>query len=222
MAQSPIPNPASPRISIIVAYAANRVIGSCGKMPWHLSEDLKRFRQITTGHSIVMGRKTWESIGRLLPGRRHVIISRRPGYAVPGATVVASLGDAIAACADESDVFVVGGGEIYRLALPLSDRIFATKSTTASRGTPFFPCWTWPCGRKPDAKLRRDENTSMRYSFVTLERELPRQVVAFVPAAAMRLRKIQIDLQLFQAGLGKRGRATPLGVDLVAWLTWSA
>ena len=175
MAQSPIPNPASPRISIIVAYASNRVIGSCGKMPWHLSEDLKRFRQITTGHSIVMGRKTWESIDRLLPGRRHVIVSRRSGYSVPGATVVTSLGDAIAACTDESDVFVIGGGEIYRLALPLSERIYATEIDGSFDGDAFFPLLDMTRWKETRRESRHDENASMRYSFVTFERELPRR-----------------------------------------------
>ncbi len=173
MTQSPIPNPAFPRISIIVAYAANRVIGLCGKMPWHLPEDLKRFRQITMGHAIVMGRKTWESIDRLLPERRHVIVSRRPGYAVPGATVVASLDKAIAVCADESDVFVIGGGEIYRLALPLSDRIYATEIDGSFEGDAFFPLLDRDLWQETRREARRDDNTSMRYSFVTFDRKLP-------------------------------------------------
>lgn len=173
MTQSPIPNPAFPRISIIVAYAANRVIGVGGQMPWRLPEDLKHFRQITMGHAIVMGRKTWESIGRLLPGRRHVIVSRRPGYTVPGATVVASLGDAKAACADESDVFVIGGGEIYRLALPLSDRIYATEIDGSFEGDAFFPLLDMDLWKETRREARRDDNTSMRYSFVTFDRTPP-------------------------------------------------
>jgi dihydrofolate reductase len=164
---------AHPRISIIVAYAANRIIGSRGQMPWRLPEDLKRFRQITMGHAIVMGRKTWESIGRLLPGRHHVIISRRPGYTVPGATVVASLGDAIAACADESDVFIIGGGEIYRLALPLSDRIYATEIEGSFEGDAFFPLPDMAIWKETRREPGRDENSSMRYSFVTFDRDRP-------------------------------------------------
>jgi dihydrofolate reductase len=164
---------AHPRISIIVAYAANRVIGSDGKMPWHLSDDLKRFKVLTMGHTIVMGRKTWESIGRLLPGRRHVIISRHPGYTVPGATVVASLGDAIAACADESDVFVIGGGEIYRLALPLSDRIYATEIDGSFEGDTFFPPLDRALWKETRRESRHAENTSMRYSYVTFDRDTP-------------------------------------------------
>lgn len=142
-------------------------------MPWHLPEDLKRFRQITTGHSIVMGRKTWESIGRLLPGRRHVIISRRPGYTVPGATVVASLEDAMAACADESDVFVIGGGETYRLALPLSDRIYATEIDGGFEGDAFFPLPDMAMWKEIRRESGRDESTSIRYNFVTFERNPP-------------------------------------------------
>jgi dihydrofolate reductase len=159
-----------PRISIIVAYAANRVIGSRGKMPWHLSDDLKRFKQITMGHSIVMGRKTWESIGRILPGRRHVIISRRIGYTAPGATVAASLNEAIAACAGEPEIFVIGGGEIYRLALPLAERIYATEIDHSVDGDTFFPPLDMAVWKEIRRECRREENTSTRYSFVTFER----------------------------------------------------
>ncbi len=130
---------ARPRISIIVAYASNRVIGAGGKMPWHLSEDLKRFKALTMGHTIIMGRKTWESLGRLLPGRRHIIISRKSGYAIPGALTVAALDAAIAACAGEVEVFVIGGGEVYKLAVPIADRILATEIATEFAGDTFFP-----------------------------------------------------------------------------------
>jgi len=128
-----------PRISLLVAYAANRVIGKDGKMPWHLPEDLKRVRRLTMGHHIVMGRKTWESISRLLPGRHHVIVSRRPGYRVPGAQVVDSLEAALAACGDDDEIFVIGGSEIYALALPVADRIYATEIARDYEGDVFFP-----------------------------------------------------------------------------------
>lgn len=108
-------------------------------MPWRLPEDLKRFRKLTMGHHIVMGRKTWESISRLLPGRHHVIISRRPGYSVPGAQVVASLEAAIAACKNDSEIFIIGGSEIYALALPIADRVYATEVAREYEGDVFFP-----------------------------------------------------------------------------------
>ncbi len=164
---------AHPRISIVVAYAANRVIGKDGKIPWRLPEDLKRFKALTMGHAIVMGRKTWESIGRLLAGRRHVIISRRPGYTVAGATVAASLDDAIAACVDQSDVFIIGGGKIYRLALALADRIYATEIEGNFEGDTFFPPLDMAMWKETRREARRDENISVHYSFITFDRDLP-------------------------------------------------
>jgi len=170
MPQSPIPNPASPRISIIVAYAANRVIGRDGKMPWHLSEDLKRFRRLTMGHHIVMGRKTWESIGRLLPGRKHVIISRKSGYDVPGAKVVDSLEAAIAAARDDSEIFAIGGGEIYALALPIADRIYATEIDRKYEGDTYFPELEKGIWSETARENREDAASGLRYRLVTLER----------------------------------------------------
>ena len=137
--QSPIPNRLSPRITIIVAMAKNRVIGAGNKLPWHLSADLKRFKALTMGHHIIMGRKTWESFGRLLPGRHHVIVSRQPGYGVAGAQVVHSLDAAIAACAGDDELFVIGGGEIYRQALPVTDRIYLTEIGREFDGDTRFP-----------------------------------------------------------------------------------
>lgn len=170
MAQSPIPNPASPRISIIVAYAANRVIGKNGSMAWHLSEDLKRFRQLTMDHHIVMGRKTWESIGRVLPGRKHIIISRKPGYEVAGAKVVDSLNAAIAAARGDSEIFVIGGGEIYALVLPIADRILATEIDRKYEGDTYFPELEKGIWRETARELRHDEADGFAYSFVTYER----------------------------------------------------
>src|SRR6478752_9143730 len=98
---NPHPSPVtrqSSRVSIVVAMSKNRVIGANGSIPWHLPEELKRFKSLTMGHHIIMGRKTWESIGRLLPGRETVIITRQNGYRVPGAVTVHSLDEAIAAC----------------------------------------------------------------------------------------------------------------------------
>src|SRR4029078_1932129 len=105
------------RISIIVAMSKNRVIGANGAIPWHLPEELKRFKVLTMGHHIIMGRKTWDSIGRLLPGRETVIVTRQPGFRVPGATVAHSVEAAIAACGDDPEVFVIGGAEIIVKAM---------------------------------------------------------------------------------------------------------
>jgi dihydrofolate reductase len=170
MAQSSILNPQSPRISIIVAYAANRVIGKDGKMPWHLSEDLKRFRRLTMGHHIVMGRKTWESIGTLLPGRKHIIISRRPGYQVRGARVVDSIDAAIAAAGDDSEIFIIGGGEIFDATLAIADRIEATEIKRDFDGDTFFPEIAIGEWQETARESREDAASGLRYCFVTLER----------------------------------------------------
>ena len=170
MAQSSILNPQSPRITIIVAYAKNRVIGKDGNLPWHLSEDLKRFRQTTMGHHIVMGRKTWESVGRLLPGRKHIIISRKPGYAVAGAKVVDSLEAAIAAARNDSEIFVIGGGEIYTLVLPIADRILATEVDVKPEGDTYFPELAKGAWRETARHSHEDAASGMHYAFVTLER----------------------------------------------------
>lgn len=118
--------PQKPRLSMIVAMAKNRVIGADGKIPWHLPNELQLFKRVTMGHHIIMGRKTFDSIGRLLPGRTTVIVTRQKDYAVAGAKVAHSLDAAVALCAGDDEIFVIGGGELYRAALPLADRVYLT------------------------------------------------------------------------------------------------
>jgi dihydrofolate reductase len=131
------------RISIIAAVAENGVIGCGGQLPWHLSDDLRRFKQLTVGHTIVMGRRTWESIGRALPGRRTVVVSRRPAYSVDvdGVQVAASLDAALGngAAAGDDEVFIVGGAELYREALPRADRLYITRVLAHVAGDACFP-----------------------------------------------------------------------------------
>lgn len=130
-------------LSLIAAVAENGVLGAAGRLPWHLRADLRRFKKLTMGHHLIMGRKTYESINRLLPGRTTIIVSRRLDYRVPGATVVASLPEARAAAAGDNEVFVVGGGEIYQQALPLVDRLYLTVVHAAPPGDTFFPAVDW-------------------------------------------------------------------------------
>ena len=106
--------------------ARNRVIGANGAIPWHLPDELKQFQRLTMGHHIIMGRKTWESIGRALPGRTSVVVTRQRGYRAPGAVVANSLDDAIKACGADGEIFVIGGAELYRQALPLAGRLYLT------------------------------------------------------------------------------------------------
>lgn len=130
-----------PRISLVAAVSANGVIGNQGRLPWHLPEDLRRFKALTLGHTIVMGRKTWQSIGRLLPGRRNVIVSRDRALRIDGADVVPTVADAIAiaVAAGDEEVFVIGGGEIYTATIELADRLHLTEVAIDVPGDAFFP-----------------------------------------------------------------------------------
>lgn len=159
---------ARPRLSLVVAVARNGVIGVNGQLPWRLPEDLKRFKALTLGHTLVMGRKTHESIGRLLPGRRTVIVSRNHAYRVEGATVVPSVEAAIEAAAGETEVFVVGGGEIYALALPLADRLLVTEVDLAPEGDAFFPPVDRSRWREVGREAMQTED-GVRYAFVDYE-----------------------------------------------------
>jgi len=129
------------RLSIIVAMAKNRVIGANGGIPWHLPAELQRFKRLTMGHHIVMGRKTWDSIGRLLPGRTTVIVTRQAGFTVPGAIVAHTLEAAIAACGDDSEIFVIGGAELYAQALPLAGRLYLTTVDAEIAGDTVMPAF---------------------------------------------------------------------------------
>jgi dihydrofolate reductase len=161
------------RLSLIVAMARNRVIGHKGKLPWRLSADLKRFKALTMGHHIIMGRHTWESIGRALPGRISVVVTRNPAYVAPGATVVDSLAAALQLAAADPEAFVIGGGELYREALPLADRIYLTELPTEYPGDVFFPPLShdeWRSGRREDHAPEGDQPA---WSFVICERRQP-------------------------------------------------
>ena len=115
------------KISLIVARARNGVIGRDNALPWRLPADLAHFKRVTMGHPIVMGRKTWESIGRPLPGRRNIVVTRDPAWHADGAEAVASLPAALALCDDASDVFVIGGAQLFAAALPVADAAIVTE-----------------------------------------------------------------------------------------------
>jgi dihydrofolate reductase len=121
--------------------AENGVIGRDNALPWHLPNDLKRFKALTTGHSIIMGRRTFESIGRVLPDRRTIVITRNPEFRAPGAEVAHTLDDALALTEGEDEVFVVGGAELYRTALARVDRIYLTVVHATVEGDVRFPAW---------------------------------------------------------------------------------
>lgn len=126
-------------ISLVVAASTNNVIGVAGDLPWHLSDDLKRFKALTMGKPIVMGRKTFESIGRALPGRQNIVITTQAEFDAAGCDVVSSPEAAVVAAANAEEIMVIGGGEIYRLFLPLADRIYLTRVAVDLDGDTFFP-----------------------------------------------------------------------------------
>lgn len=128
-----------PRISIIAAMARNRVIGIDNTLPWRLPEDLKHFKTLTLGHHILMGRKTWESLGRPLPGRTSVVISRSRNLQIPGCLVANSIAEAVAVCNIDNEIFFIGGEELYRQALDVADRIYLTEIKADFTGDAWFP-----------------------------------------------------------------------------------
>jgi len=126
------------KLSLIVAYAQNNVIGRDNTLPWKLPSDLAHFKRTTLGHPVIMGRKTWESLGRPLPGRRNIVISRNPHYAAQGAQCVTSLALAIEAVQDAEQAFIIGGAQIYQEALPLAQQVIATEVQAHIEGDAFF------------------------------------------------------------------------------------
>jgi dihydrofolate reductase len=127
------------QLSIIVAIANNQVIGINNTLPWHLPEDLKRFRALTMGHHIIMGRKTYESLGRLLPGRTTVIVTRNKDYKVEGALIAQSLHAALALCSGDDEPFLIGGAELYQHGLSLATKLYITEVNLDVAGDAFFP-----------------------------------------------------------------------------------
>ena len=161
--------PATPRLTLVVAYSDNRVIGRDNALPWKLPGDLAHFKRTTLGSPIIMGRKTWESLGRPLPGRANIVVSRDPRYAAPGATVAPTLQAAIEACGQVDDAYVIGGAQIYVQALPAAHRIVATEVHAQVDGDayfPYLPSFAWrETSRQPQA-----EENGYAYDFVVYER----------------------------------------------------
>lgn len=126
-------------ISIIVAVADNGVIGCANKLIWHLSDDLKRFKRLTTGHPVVMGRKTFDSIGRPLPNRVNIVISRDKSLDIEDVVVVNSIDGAVGLFGADEEIFIIGGGEIYRQSMPLADKLYLTLVHQTPEGDTYFP-----------------------------------------------------------------------------------
>ena len=157
------------QITLIVAYSRNRVIGKDNQLPWRLPGDLAHFKRHTVGHPIIMGRKTWESLGRALPGRTNIVVSRKGEGAFTGAVLVNSLASALDHVKANDEAFIIGGGQIYADALPLADRILATEVHADIEGDAFFPnlnAQTWvETERQP-----QPEENGLTYDFVEYRR----------------------------------------------------
>lgn len=126
-------------LSVIVAIADNGVIGGGNELLWHIPDDLKRFKRVTSGHSVIMGRKTFESIGKPLPNRRNIVVTRNLEFFVVGVEVASSLATALEMTKNEAEAFVIGGGEIYRQALPMASKLYITRVHAEYKGDTYFP-----------------------------------------------------------------------------------
>jgi dihydrofolate reductase len=160
-------------VSIIVAVSANNVIGFGGDLPWHISEDLKRFKKITMGKPMIMGRATWDAIGRPLPGRRSIVLTRQQDLVPGGFEVAHTPQQALEIAGDVDEVMVIGGGEVYAQLLPLTDRIYLTRVHVEVHGDTFFPVldeaeWRFAATEEFSA----GEGRPLAFTFQILERRM--------------------------------------------------
>jgi dihydrofolate reductase len=161
----------APRVALIAAVARNGVIGIDNHLPWRLPDDLKRFRALTVGHSVIMGRKTFESIGTPLPGRQNIVVTHRNDFRAAGCDSASSLPDAIARATLPEPVFVIGGEALYRAALPLADLLYLTEIDRDFAGDAGFPEFARQDWRETARELKhQDEPSGFVYAFTTYER----------------------------------------------------
>jgi dihydrofolate reductase len=159
------------KVSAIVAMASNRVIGANNTLPWRLPDDLKRFKQLTMGHTLVLGRKTYESIGRPLPGRTLVVVTRQKDYAPEGVKVAHSVDEALAMARGDSEVFIAGGAELYAQTMDRVDRLYLTRIERAFPGDTYFPEVDLSGWRLIEGEHHApDLEEALPYSFLTYER----------------------------------------------------
>ena len=162
-------------ISLIAAVAQNRAIGKDNQLLWHLPEDMRYFRETTRGKTVIMGRKTWESLPaafRPLPGRRNIVVTRDLQYVAAGATLAHSLPEAITAAGNDGETFVIGGAELYRQALPLAQRLYLTEVAEASAGDAFFPDYPateWQEVSRTPQRSERPGQPAIEFAFVVYQ-----------------------------------------------------
>jgi dihydrofolate reductase len=160
-----------PPLALVVAMACNRVIGRGGTLPWHLPDDLKYFKALTMGKPILMGRRTFEAIGRPLPGRENLVLTRELGWRADGVSAVHSLGQGLERAARSSELMVIGGAEVYRLTLPLAQRIYLTEVLADLEGDAFFPALQRSEWRELESSTHpADARHAYAMRFVTLAR----------------------------------------------------
>lgn len=158
-------------ISLVVAWDRNRLIGAGNELPWHLSADLRHFKKLTMGHPVVMGRRTWQSIGKPLPGRTNIVVTRQKGFSAPGAVVVESIEAAKRQAGDCDELMIIGGADLYRQTLGEANRIYLTEIHHEFEGDTHFPDINmdqWACVERED--FEKDEKNPYDYSFLVLER----------------------------------------------------
>ena len=157
------------KITIIVAASENLVIGDKNVLPWYISEDLKHFKKITINHSVIMGRKTFESIGKPLKDRRNIVISRDKTLKIEGVEVVNSLDDAIYRTKDQNEIFIIGGEQIYKIAMPIATHMHITKVHSNIKGDAFFPAFDeneWKILTQKDSET----NEGLKFSFIEYQK----------------------------------------------------
>lgn len=157
-------------LTLIAAMGKNRAIGLDGRMPWHLPAELQHFKKTTMGKAIVMGRKTWQSIGRPLPGRQNIVVSRNPGFHAEGVDLAGSLDEAVS-MSESDEVMIVGGGQLYALALPLANRMVLTLIDIEPEADTWFPEWDereW--AQTSERHFPVDDNNRLAYRIIELRR----------------------------------------------------
>jgi len=174
----PPPNSAAPHpretpaLAVIAAVAANGVIGAGNRLPWRIAEDLRRFRALTMGHAVIMGRKTWESLPHALPGRQNIVVTRQQDYLAAGAEIAGSFDDALSLVRLPEPAFCIGGGELYRVALPRATTLHLTEIARDFAGDAAFPPFPAPDWRQTAREAHRTEGPDgFAYAYVTYERE---------------------------------------------------
>lgn len=155
------------KIAMIAAMANNRVIGKDNQMPWHLPEDLRHFKAMTLGKPVVMGRKTYESIGRPLPGRHNIVISRQADLIIDGVTTVTSFDDAKLAAGDCEELVIMGGGQLYEMLLPQADILYLTEIALDVEGDTYFPEWNDGSWHEVSRDVAKNDK-HLEYSFIKL------------------------------------------------------